>query len=884
MLRWCDLVIRTASPLVPDDIRADWKREWRAELAYACARELKRGRRMPLRCMWRSTGAFFHAAWLRWDRWRIEMILQDLKHAIRALRAKPGFTLVTFLTLAIGIGGNAAIFGAVNAVLLRPLPYPDADRIVRVFKTSIKLPDGVGGTTSPPDFADWRRDNTVFAEMAGVLEGQYALTGEGAAEQVPGASVTGGFFTVMGVPAAHGRTLTTDDDAIGGPNVVVLSDALWTRRFGADVGVIGRRVTLEGVSSEVVGVMPAGFNFPLQSQLWQPIRFTAKDLETQRGAHYVDAVARIKPGSTIDQARANMRTIAARLAEQFPSTNRNSSASVHPLRDAVVGSVRQSMFVLLGAVGLVLLIVCVNVAGLVLVRAVGRGRELAVRMAVGAGRFALVRGLLVESLVLGIAGGIGGLALASWATTAIASLDVSIGVPMLDQTRLDVTVVGFTLVVSVLAAVLFGTMPAWHASSIPDVAGRIREEGGSTSADPRRQRMRSALIVAETMLAVVLLVGAGLLARSFSKLLSVDLGINAEGIQTFSLSLPEARYATPIERDEFMRELLRRADTLPGVESAGAAFDIPLTSFNYGITVSALDGRRLSDEEQDRMTLQVRVVTPEFFATLGIPVLRGRAFGDGDRIGSEAVAILSESASARLFAGADPMGHQVTLGTRLGQGGIPAGGSVIGIARDVHDRGPALPVRPTIYVAHGQFPVDFFSVALKTRGEPSALVEPLRKIVADLNADLPMFRVRTLDQIVATRVAQPRLYTVLIGCFALTAVLLAAIGLYGVLAYAVGQRTREIGIRLALGANRAEVLAMVMGQAGKLALAGVGAGLVAALLASRVLRSQLFEIAPTDAVTYGAVGAGLLLVSLLASWIPARRASRIDPMSALRQD
>ena len=884
MLRWCDLVIRTASSLVPYDIRADWIREWRAELAYACARELKRGRRTPLGCFWRSTGAFFHAAWLRWDRWRIEMILQDLKHAIRALRAKPGFTLVTFLTLAIGIGGNAAIFGAVNAVLLRPLPYPDADRIVRVFKTSIKLPDGVGGTTSPPDFTDWRRDNTVFAEMAGVLEGQYALTGEGAAEQVPGASVTGGFFTVMGVPALYGRTLTTDDDAIGGPNVVVLSHALWTRRFGADVGAIGRRITLEGVSYEVVGVMPAGFNFPLQSQLWQPIRFTAKDLETQRGAHYVDVVARIKPGSTIDQARANMRTIAARLAEQFPGTNRNSSASVHPLRDAVVGSVRQSMFVLLGAVGLVLLIVCVNVAGLVLVRAVGRGRELAVRMAVGAGRFALIRGLLVESLVLGLAGGIGGLALASWATSAIASLDVSIGVPMLDQTRLDVTVVGFTLVVSVLASVLFGTLPAWHASSIPDVAGRIREEGGSTSADPRRQGMRSALIVAETMLAVVLLVGAGLLTRSFSKLHSVDLGINAGGIQTFSLSLPETRYATPIERDQFMRELLRRANTLPGVESAAAAFDIPLASFNYGITVSALDGRRLSDEEQDRMTLQVRVVTPEFFATLGIPVLRGRAFGDGDRIGSEAVAILSESASARLFAGADPMGHQVTLGTRLGQGGIPAGGSVIGIARDVRDRGPALPVRPTIYVAHGQFPVDFFSVAVKTRGEPSALVEPLRKIVADLNADLPMFRVRTLDQIVATRVAQPRLYTVLIGCFALTAVLLAAIGLYGVLAYAVGQRTREIGIRLALGANRAEVLAMVMGQAGKLALAGVGAGLVAALLASRVLRSQLFEIAPTDGVTYVTVGAGLLLVSLLASWIPARRASRIDPMTALRQD
>jgi predicted permease len=882
--RWCDALIRAAAPLVPYDIRADWMREWRAELAYARSRAARNHRRMPLTCVGRACGAFFHAAWLRRERWRLDMIWQDLKYAVRSLTRQPGFTLVTFLTLAIGIGGNAAIFGAVNAVLLRPLPYPDADSIVRVFKTSIKQPDGVGGTASPPDFTDWRRDNVVFAEMAGVLEGSYALTGDGAAEQVPGAQVTGGFFRVMGVPALHGRTLTSDDDAIGGPDVAVLSHGLWMRRFGGSAGAIGRRITLEGVSYEVVGVMPAGFDYPLQSQLWQPIRFTAKDLETQRGAHYVDVLGRIRPGVTLDQARANMRAIAARLAERFPGTNRNSSASVHPLRDAVVGGVRQSMFVLLGAVGLVLVIVCVNVAGLVLVRAVGRGRELAVRVAVGAGRASLFRGLLIESVVLGVLGGAGGLLLAYWATGAIASLDTSVGVPMINQTRLDGTVIACTFGVSLTAAIVFGTMPAWTASSIPDVAGRIREEGGSTSADPRRQRLRSGLVVAETMLAVVLLVGAGLLTRSFSRMLAVDLGLSTGNVQTFSLTLPEARYATPIERDEFMRELLRRIGTLPAVNSAAAAFDIPLAPFNYAITVSSLDGRRLTDEEQDRLTLQVRVVTPGYFSALQIPLRRGRAFTDGDRMGSEAVAIVSESAAARLFPDADAMGHQVTLGTRLGQGGIPAGGAVVGIVRDVHDRGPALPVRPTIYVAHGQFPVDYFSVAVKTPGDPSALVEPLHRIVSELNADLPMFRVRTLDQIAATRVAQPRLYAVLIACFAVTAVLLASIGLYGVLAYAVSQRTREIGIRLALGARRGEVVGMMMGQAGRLALAGVAAGLVAAWLVSRVLRSQLFEITPTDAVTYVAVGTGLLLVSLLASWIPVRRASRIDPMSALRQD
>lgn len=884
MRRWCDLLIRAAAPLVPHDVRRDWVREWRAELAFVAARAAKAGRRMPWASLWKAAGAPFHAAWLRWDRWRMEMIWQDLKHAIRSLRAKPGFTIVTVLTLAIGIGGNAAIFGAVNAVLLRPLPYPDPDHLVRVFKTSVKQPDGVGGTASPPDFTDWRRDNAVFTEMAGILEGSYALTGEGAAEQIPGAMVTGGFFAVMGRPVLHGRTLTTADDAIGGPDVVVVSQALWQRRFGADPRVIGRRVTIDAVSREVIGVMPAGFDYPLQAELWVPIRFTARDLETQRGAHYIDVIGRLKRGVTIEQARANMRTIAARLAEQYPRTNRDSSASVHELRDAVVGSVRQSLFVLLGAVGLVLVIVCVNVAGLVLVRASGRGREFAVRMAVGAGRASLVRGLLVESLVLGVMGGAGGLLLAAWATRLVASLDASIGIPMLDQTRLDGAVVAFTLGVSVAAAALFGTMPAWHASSIGDVARRIREEGGSTTSDPAKQRLRSGLIVAETMLAVVLLVGAGLLARSFARLMAVDLGFESAGVQTFALSLPDAKYATPIQRDEFMRALLARVTTRPDVEAAGAAFDLPLKNFNHSITTSSLDGVRLSDDEQDRLIMQVRVVTPGYFKALGIAVQRGRGFQEADRMGSEPVAVLNQTAANRLFPGTEAIGREVILGTRLGQGGSPAGGSIVGIVRDVREHGPATAAKPTIYLAHGQFPVDFFSVAVRGRGDPSALVEPLRTIVTELDPDLPMFRMRSMDQIAANAVAQPRLYTVLIGCFAATALLLAAIGLYGVLAYAVGQRTREIGIRLALGARRGEVLRMVMGQAGKLSLAGVTIGLGAAVLASRVLRAQLFEVAPTDAATYIVVAIGLLLVALIASWIPARRAARIDPLTALRHD
>jgi len=870
--------------MVPYDLRADWMREWRAELAYACARAGKRGRRLPLACLWRTCGVFFHAAWLRWDRWRIEMIWQDLKYAVRALKAKPGFTFVTLLTLAIGIGGTTAIFGAVNAVLLRPLPYHEPDQLVRVYKTPLKQPDLVGGAVSAPDFTDWRRDNTVFTELAAFNTDSMALTGLGAAEVVPSGVVTGSFFDVLGTPPLIGRTLTTADDPMGGRDVVVLSQALWVRRFGSDPSVIGRQIVLDGVPREVVGVMPAGVAYPLRVELWVPLRFSARELETQRGAHYLGVIGRLEPGVTLDAARADARAIASRLAQDFPRTNRDHTASVHPLRESMVGSIRQSMFVLLGAVGLVLLIVCVNVASLVLVRGVSRGREMAVRVAVGAGRASLIRGLLVESLCLGLIGGAAGLVLAYWATNAIAALDPSIGVPLLNQTRLDGVVAAFALAVAVLAAVLFGTLPAWQATSLGDLVTRIREEGGSTTADPKRQRTRSALIVAETTLAVVLLVGAGLLARSFMRILSVDPGFSAEAVQTFSVGLPDARYSQPQQRAEFIDTLLSRIALQPNVESAGAVMILPLTGGRYSITASTRDGVTLSDDEQDRLSLQIRVVSPDYFTTMQIPVTRGRGFTAADRIGSEPVVLLNATGAARVWPDDAALGRHLEIGTGFGMGRGPAGGTVVGIVGDVLEFGPAAPAPPTLFLAYAQWPVNGMAVVAKSRLSPAALVEPLRSVLRDLDPDVAMFAVQSMPQIQDVAMAQRRLYLVLIGCFATTALLLAAIGLYGVLAYAVGQRTREIGIRLALGANRAEVLRMVMAHAGNLALTGVALGIVAALLASRLLRAQLFEVAPTDIVTYVAVGAGLLLVSLIASWIPARRASRIDPMTALRQD
>lgn len=885
MRRWCDLVLRLAAPMVPYDVRADWLREWRAEFAYAASRAQRAGRSLPLSSLARAAGAIVHAAWLRWDRWRVDMIIQDIKHALRSLRRKPSFTVVVVLTLAIGIGGTTAIFGAVNAVLLRPLPYPEPDQLARVFKVQIRNPDGMGGAVSPPDFTDWRRDNAVFSELAAYDNDSYALTGAGAAEQLPTAEVTGGFFKVMATPPLLGRAITTDDDPMGSRDVVVLSHALWVRRFGAASTIIGQQLMLDGVSREVIGVMPASFVFPLRAELWVPLRFSARDLETQRGAHYIQVIGRLKPGNTIGRAREDMRAVGARLAREFPRTNRDTTLSVHPLRESLVRNVRQSMFVLLGAVGLVLVIVCVNIAGLVLIRAMGRGRELAVKVAMGAGRSTLVRGLLMESLVLGLAGGAVGLLFAYWAAGAIAALDPSIGVPMLNQTRLDTVVVGFAFATAVLASVVFGTMPAWQASGIGDVVTRIREEGGSTTSDPRRQRMRSVLIVAETTLAVVLLVGAGLLARSFERLLSVDLGFSSASVQSFGIALPDSRYAQPLQRQAFVETLLSKAAMLPNVESAGAIFGLPLTGFGFGISTSTRDGVTLPDDEQDRLTLQVRLVTPDYFKTMGISVVKGHGFSWADRMGSQPVAMLNETGAAAVWPDQDALGHHLQIGTRFGLGGERAGGTVVGVVRDVRDNGPASTVRPTLYLAHAQWPDGSVSIVAKARnGDPASLVQPLRALLQELDPDVPMSAVRSMDQLAAAAVAQPRLYLVLIASFAGTAMLLAAIGLYGVLAYAVGQRTREIGIRLALGAKRTEVLRMVMIQAGRLAIAGIAIGLGAAFVASRALRAQLFQIAPTDTATYVGVGAGLLVVALIASWIPARRASRIDPMSALRHE
>lgn len=804
-------------------------------------------------------------------------LAEDFRHAVRAAGRMPAFTAMVALTLALGVGATTAVFSAVRAVLLRPLPYPSPEELVQVYSTW----QGQASTVSPPDFTDLRAENRSFRELAALNAGSSPLTGEGAAEQIPDAEVSGGFFAVLGVEPAIGRTLGLDDDRPG-ERVVVLGHGLWTRRFGADSGIVGRTIHVESEPYLVVGVMPRGFSYPLGAELWTPIGFSAEALRTQRGAQYLDVIGRLKPGVTPAVATADLKAIAARLRDAYPRSNTDKDATLQPLRDALVGDARPALFALLGAVALVLLLACVNVAGLLLARGLVRTRDQAIRVALGANRRRLVSQMLAESLVLGLIGGGGGVLLAIWGSAAIAATDAA-GIALLDQSRLDGPVLLFAITVTVLAGLLSGLLPAWRVTRSSDLTRHIRS--AASGGDRSQRRTRASLVVVQLALAVILLVGAGLLLRSFRHLTRADFGFHPVGVQTFAALLPEARY----DRDRagaFVLTLTDELARLPGVEVAGAVFGLPLTGFGYTISAYQLDGRVLEDREQDRLNLNVRVVTPDYFRAMGIPVLRGRGFTAVDRATSRPVTVLSASAARLLWPDADPQGRTVLLGTRLGLGPDRprVGGEVAGVVGDVRDDGPATDPGPTLYVAHAQFPVGHLSWVMRSPGEPAALVEPARRALAALDPDLPMYRVRSMDQLVGAATARERLYLVLVGAFAVAATLLAAIGTYGVMAQLVVQRTHEFGIRLALGATPPSVVNRVLGAGARLALLGVMLGLGLAVLLMWRLGPLLPGVSPGDPFALAGATAVLLVAAALACFLPARRAARVDPMTALRGD
>jgi putative ABC transport system permease protein len=869
--------------VVPGDERDTWRREWQAELAYALPRQAT-GAGRPLRWLVvRLAAAARHAIWLRWQTVGVGLLWQDVRQARRALLHRPVFALTAVSTLALGIGATSLMYGAVRAVLLKPLPFPESDRIVLVSSTTSAAPDAINfDSVSPPDFVDWRRLAHVFDGMASINEGSFTLGGVGVAEQVRGAAVSGAFFEVLGVRAESGRTLTLADADDGRPDVAVISDGLWHRRFGRDPRAIGRRIALDGMSREIVGVMPRGFGYPLAVEVWITQRFTAQDLLTQRGAHYLTVIGRLRPGTSLMTATADMRTVADRLAETYPRTNQGGLTSVQPLRRALVADVQLGMQLLFGAVGLVFLLACANVASLTLGAALGRARDAAVRLALGASRMRLIRASLVEGAVLAGAGGLAGAALAAAGARVVAARPVA-GVPLLDATRLDANVGLFIAFISGAALLFVSLIPAWQASR-EDITGGLRLAGARTTTDRRRRQTRSALVVSEIALAAALLIGAGVVAQSFLRLTRVDLGFDPARVQTFSLSLPETRFREQERRALFVDDLLERIRARADVEAAGTTSGLPLTGFNYYISGFERDGARLPPADAARLTMQVRVVSPDYFQAMRIAVRSGRTFAPADRRGTPPVVVLNERAARVVWPSLDPIGRSFVIGTRLGLGGDRVGGTTIGIVGDVHDDGPSQPPRPMMYVSYAQFPIDSLSVVVKTRGDPAAVSEPLRALVAGMDPDVPVFRMRTMADLASDAVAQTRLSLQLLAVFATAAVALAVLGIYGVIAQNVGSRRREIGIRIALGADRGRVVTMIISQAGRMVLAGVAIGMAIALAGGRRASTLLFGLDVANGATLAAVAGLLLVVALAAAWLPARRAARVDPVTALRAE
>ncbi len=800
----------------------------------------------------------------------------DLRFAGRQLWKSPGFTLVAVLTLALGVGTTTAIFSIVYGVLLRPLPFEAPERLVRPFFVD---PAGeTHGAFSPPNFLDFKAASRTLSDLTSIENGTLNLSGDGAEpERLQAALVGANFFKVMGIRPLKGRTFAPGEDQPGAPRVAVISEKLWWRRFGGDSTLLGRSLTLDGQPYTVVGVLKKGVQLPSAADVWVPKVFSPRELK-QRGAVYFAAIGRLAPGATLRQARTEADVIGRRLSTQYPEANASyfKTMTIDSLEERMLGDTRKPLLILLGAVGFVLLIACVNVANLLLVRAAAREGEIVIRAALGAGRGRIVRQLLTESLVLALTGGAAGVALAAWITRALVTLGPQ-GIPRLDQTRIDGAVLLFALGISLLAGVLFGLAPALQTSRT-DLSGVIRE-GTRGSKGRTGTRARGLLVVVEMALAVVLLAGAGLLIRSFSQLQNVDPGFRAGHVLTFRVTLPQGKYPDDPKLRTFTSSLLERLAALPGVTAAGAtAFGLPLSGEDETLTFTVA-GRPPVPPDKEQ-AIRIATVTPGYFRLLGIRVVRGREFLPQDRDGGQPVVVINEAAARQFFPGEEPLGKRIELGWKVN--GVPHGGEIVGIVAGFKQEALQREIEPQLFMPYDQAPVEALSVVLSTPGDPGALASEVRPVVRALDPDLPVYELQPLSERIVTSTSQSRFYMLLLGGFAVIALMLAAVGIYGVIAYAVRQRTQEIGIRMALGASRDRVLGMVVGQGMVLALVGAAAGLLGAFVATRGMRSLLFEVSASDPATYAGVALVLVAVAAVASYLPARRAARTEPNLALR--
>jgi putative ABC transport system permease protein len=801
-------------------------------------------------------------------------MMADLRYALRALARAPGFTLAVVLTLALGIGVNSAIFSVVYGVLLRPLPYASPERLVVLYG---RYPQFGRTSTSLPDFQDWRARSRSFEQLAARHQGSFILTGDGEPERVVADRVTSNFFATLGVHPVVGRAFLPDEDRMGGDDrVVVLSNGYWQRRFGGDPRIVGREIQLSGRPWTVVGIAPPGFRYGRDVDLWAPTR---ADTTMPRRAEYLDVIGRLKPGVTVAQASADVAAVVRQLAEQYPATNARITSEVIGLEEDLVRDARPALFAFAGAVLLVLLIACANVANLLLARAATREREVAVRVALGAGRARLLRQLLTESMVLALLGGVAGIALASWGIAAIGATSVQF-LPRQHEIDMNPTVVAFTLALSIATGLLFGLAPALRLTRGPLHASLREGARGATGGS--LARTRNALVLTEVAVALVLSMGAGLLIRSFDKLSRVDVGFQPAGVLTYSLTFPSAKFQDAAQLPAFYQSLVGRSRVLPGVEAVALSADLPMSEasyLSYNVEGEPTPTPGAGDAPTD---VQPFNVSPDYFAVLRIPLRHGRLLQATDDQTAPRVAVINEEMARRVFGRRDPVGHRLTFGNPSDS--TTTWMTIVGVVGNVAQEGVTAGAYPQLYVPIAQNPFRSVFVSLRTTRDPLALAPSARAAAQDVDRDLVVNDMQPLGARVAQSIARPRLSVWLLGGFAAVALVLAAIGIYGVMAYTVAQRTREIGVRMALGADPVGVRRLVVWQGMRPALVGVAVGLLGAFQASRLIASLLYGVSKFDPVTFALVPLFLATIALLATYLPARRATRVSPTVALQSE